>query len=244
MAQKFVKWVGGIVGWALGGPIGAIVGYGLGYLWDNASLEVDNFNEAGSDKTREGDFNIALLVLAAAVMKADNRVLKSELDYVKRFLRSNYSEQKSLDLLKLFKNILEKDIDVRGVCFQIKGHMNHPQRLQLVHFLIGIAKADGRVEASEVQILKAIASYLNVSIQDFSSMDAMYAKQPTAEDYYKVLELPKEASEQEIKTAYRKLAKKYHPDRLGEVGEDIKEAALEKFRKVQEAYEYLSKQKK
>ena len=122
--------------------------------------------------------------------------------------------------------------------------MNHAQRLQLVHFLIGIAKADGNVDASEVQMLRAIASYLNVSIQDFSSMDAMYAKQPNKADYYKVLELQPGANEQEIKSAFRKMAKKYHPDRLGEVGDDVKEAALEKFRKVQEAYEFLLKQKK
>ena len=76
MAQKFVKWVGGIVGWALGGPIGAAVGYGLGYLWDNASLEVENSSDQGQRNTLEGDFNISLLVLAAAVMKADNRILK------------------------------------------------------------------------------------------------------------------------------------------------------------------------
>jgi DnaJ like chaperone protein len=244
MAQKFVKWVGGVVGWALGGPIGAVVGYGLGYLWDNASLEVENQVDRSQKNTREGDFNISLLVLAAAIMKADNRILKSELDYVKRFLRSNYGEKKSLDLLKLLKDILEKNIDIRGVCYQIKGHMNHAQRLQLVHFLIGIAKADGNIDSSEVQMLRAIASYLNVSIQDFSSMDAMYAKQPSREDYFKVLELSSNANEQEIKSAYRKMAKKYHPDRLGEVGEEVKEAALEKFRKVQEAYEFLSKQMK
>lgn len=244
MAQKFVKWVGGIVGWALGGPIGAIVGYGIGYLWDSASLDVENSSDQGQRKTQEGDFNISLLVLASAVMKADNRILKSELDYVKRFLRNNYGEEKSLDLLKLLKDILEKEIDVRGVCYQIKGHMNHAQRLQLVHFLIGIAKADGNIDASEVQMLRSIASHLNVSIQDFTSMNAMYARQPTREDYFKVLELSPDATEQDIKSAYRKMAKKYHPDRLGEVGEDLKEAALEKFRKVQEAYEFLLKQKK
>lgn len=239
-----MKWVGGVVGWAFAGPIGAVIGYGLGYLWDNATLEPNtNEGQLGS-QTQEGDFNIVLLVLSAAVMKADGRVLKSELSYVKDFLQRNFGAEKSQELLKVLKGILDQDIDVRGVCIQIKGHMSHAQRLQLVHFLIGIAKADGNVDESETHVLKQIATYLNISFQDYSSMDAMYKSSPTAKDYFTVLELDEGADEKEVKSAYRKLVKKYHPDRLGDVGDDVKEAAAEKFRKVQEAYEFLSEQKK
>lgn len=244
MAQKFAKWIGGAVGWAFAGPIGAAIGLGLGYLWDNATLEPNVDHGQRGSQTREGDFNIALLVLSAAVMKADGRVLKSELKYIKDFLQRNYGSEKSLELLKVLKDILDQDIDVRGVCLQIKDYMSHAQRLQLVHFLLGIARADGSIDLSEANLLKQIAGYLNISIQDYSSMDAMYKTQPTAKDYYAVLELDNGADEKEVKAAYRKLVKKYHPDRLGDVGDDVKEAAAEKFRKVQEAYEFLTEKNK
>lgn len=243
MAKKFAKWIGGAVGWALGGPIGAIVGYSLGYLYDNASQpsEFQNLDEQNGHKnnTREGDFNVALIVLSAAVMKADHRVLKSELAYVKRFLSANFSDEKALELLRLTKEILNKEIDVQKVCVQVRQHMSHAQRLQLMHFLIGIAKADGTIDAREVQILKEISKFLYVSMQDFSSMDAMHTANPSKKTYLKVLELEENASQEEIKSAYRRLVKKYHPDKLGDVGEDVKQAALDKFRKVQEAYEFL-----
>lgn len=241
MAAKFGKWVGGILGWAVGGTIGAAVGFSLGYLWDGATLEAQQATGSSKNQTHEGDFNISLLVLAAAVMKADQRVLKSELSYVKSFLLQNYREVKAQQLLSVLKEILEREIDVRGVCLQIRQYMTHPQRLQLVHFLIGIARADGHVDVKEVQLLKQIAAYLNVSIRDFESMGAMYEQKPTKEHHYKVLELDTDASKEEIKKAYRRMAKKYHPDRLGDVGEDVKEASLEKFRKVQEAYDALMK---
>ena len=51
-------------------------------------------------------------------------------------------------------------------------------------------------------------------------------------DYYEVLEIDRNASEQEIKRAYRKQAVKYHPDKLESVSDDIKKLAEEKFLKV------------
>ena len=55
-------------------------------------------------------------------------------------------------------------------------------------------------------------------------------------DYYEVLEVDKNASEKDIKKAYRKLAKKYHPD----LNKDNPKAATEKFKEVSEAYEVLA----
>lgn len=246
MAEKYGKWIGGALGWAFGGPVGAVVGLGLGLLWDNATLKGEydfkSDRTQPGQRTREGDFAVSLLVLAAAVMKADNRILKSELSYVKTFLLQQFGEEKSKDLLRILRDLLDKDIPLKPVSTQIARHMQHPQRLQLVHFLIGIANADGNIVDSEWQVIHTIARYLNINPRDLDSLRAMY--QEDDERFYRILEIEPDASDEEVKKAYRKMAMKYHPDKLGDVGEEVKAAGERKFHQVQEAYERISKQRK
>lgn len=243
MAEKFGKWLGGILGWGVAGPVGALVGFSLGYLWDNATQPPRYIKGDGRRRqhtqTHQGDFNVSLLVLSAAVMKADERVLKSELNYVKGFLKQQFGEEMALELLRVLKDLLNREIPLAPVCRQIRTHMSHPQRLQLMHFLLGIANADGEVHPKEWDLIRTIAGYLYVNPKDLESMGAMY--QADKDRYYRILEIDKNATQDEIKSAYRKMAKKYHPDRLGDVGDDVKKAAEEKFHQVQEAYEQLTK---
>ena len=142
----------------------------------------------------------------------------------------------------LFKEIAKQtNISTRQVCLQIRQMMDHASRLQLIHFLFGIAKADNHVADSEVEIIALIASYLGISPRDFESIKAMFYK--SADTAYKILELDSNATMSEIKTAYRKMAKKYHPDKVLHLGKEHQKGAEEKFRKVQEAYEQLQKEK-
>lgn len=241
MATKYAKWLGGALGWALGGPIGAVAGFSLGYLWDNATLDVVRADTQTREETHQGDFAISLLVLAAAVMRADDRVMKSELGFVKAFLSRQFTQDQATEYLRVLRDLLQRDIELGPVCAQIVLHMSHPQRLQLMHFLLGIANSDGHFDQREWNVITYIAKHLRVSMPDLDSMGAMYSGKE--DRYYKILEINSDASEQEIKTAYRKMAKKYHPDRLGDVGDEVRAAAVEKFRQVQEAYDYLSKSK-
>ncbi|MBQ6870814.1 MAG: TerB family tellurite resistance protein [Bacteroidales bacterium] len=242
------KWISGAIGWALGGPIGALIGYSLGALFESASDDKgaysSNAGAAGAGRVyteQRNSFMVSLLVLSAAVMKADGRVMRSELDYVKGFIRSNFGENAVPQALKVLQDLLQKNIDLPQVCAQIKLYMDMPQRLQLLHYLVGIAQADGHVSSQELETLKNIALYLGISQRESESVFAMFGDK--LEDAYKVLEISPEATDEEVKKAYKKMALKHHPDRVESLGADVKKAAEEKFKAISIAYETIKKER-
>lgn len=237
---SFGKWVGGGLGWAFGGPIGAIFGFAVGSMFDNMTVTTGTV-DAGVGQTQSGDFVASLLVLTAAVMKADGKVLRSELDFVKSFLTRNFGAANTQYYLQNLKEILNQEIPVDRVCYQIRDAMPHADRLQLMHYLWGIALADGQVPATELDVLQRIAAYLRISSADFDSIKSLYFKD--TESAYKILEIDKAASDDEIKKAYRKMAVKYHPDKVSHLGDDIKRSAEEKFKSLNEAYERIKKER-
>lgn len=242
---KFGKWIGGGLGWVLGGPIGGIIGYAVGSYIDKAQDDFDATRGTGGRSTGSittaGDFGISLLVLSAAVMNADGKVLKSELEFVKQFFVKQFGAEKTVEFMRIFKEILKKDVPLRQVCEQIRTNMSHPMRLQLLHYLFGISKSDGHVDKNEVDVIESIAAYMGISTKDFESIKAMFFKNP--ESAYKILEISPTATDAEVKKAYRKMALKYHPDKVAQLGADIQKSAKEKFQKVQEAYETIRKER-
>ncbi len=256
--MSFSRWIGAGLGWALGGPIGAIIGLALGSLFGSANrsgqspfFDEDEHRQSRQrtyttktqrSHTQSGDFEVSLLVLASVVIKADGIQDQRELDYVRQQFVSMYGKERANHAFNLFKNINKQQIPVRQVCMQIQRMMDHSSRLQLLHFLFGIAKADGNVNESEVSQIHTIASYLNISLRDFESIKAMFYS--SSDNAYKILEINKGAAPDEIKAAYRKMAKKYHPDRVAHLGEEHQKGAEEKFKQVQEAYEKLQKELK
>jgi len=229
------KWVGGGLGWAFGGPIGGILGFVFGKMFDDMSKgKYEYGREPGSD------FTLSLVILTAAVMKADGKVKRSELDYVKKFFYANFGNN-APKLIKLLGEVIKQDIDIREVARQVGAHLDNAAKLQLLHYLFGIALADGKVDKSEVDLINSISDYMGVSTADFESVKAMFFKD--VESAYKVLQISPDATEEEIKKAYREMAKKYHPDRVAALGEDIRKAAEVKFQKVNEAYETIKRER-
>lgn len=257
--MSFAKWVGGALGWSFGGPIGAIIGLALGSLIDNATdgggfllgdgKPKQRYGRPSSSGTRtqsrpqtqSGDFEVSLLILASVVIKADGKQDQRELDFVRQQFLSMYGKERANQAFKLFKNINKQTIPTRQVCLQIKQMMDHASRLQLLHFLFGIAKADGMVTENEVSQIYMISGYLGISSRDYGSIKAMFYN--SSENAYKILEITKDATDAEIKAAYRIMAKKYHPDRVMHLGKEHQEGAEEKFRQVQLAYEQLQKER-
>ena len=229
----------GGLGWVLGGPIGAIIGYSMAGMSAQQASSSNYFESNRYPKTQPGDFMISLLVLFASVMKADSRMLKSELDYVKEFLSKEFSKKQVHDFMILFKDILKQDYPLKDVCRQIARSMDHPSRLELIHILFGLSLADGNIHSDEEKLIHTISNYLNINQNDFSSIKAMFVK--NFESDYKILEIPPDSSDEEVKKAYRKMAVKYHPDKVNHLGEEVKSLAEEKFKMVNEAYSNIKK---
>ena len=253
--MSFSKWIGGALGWSFGGPIGAIIGLALGSMVDaftngNDSPFLGQGNSQqrrrttqSSTQTQSGDFEVSLLILASIVIKADGVQDQRELDFVRLQFVNMYGKERANHAFALFKNInKQNNISTRQVCLQIKQMMDHPSRLQLMHFLFGIAKADGTVTEDEERQIYTIAGYLGISSRDYESIKAMFFN--SSANAYKVLEIDKSASVDEIKKAYRNMAKKYHPDKVIHLGKEHQEGAEEKFRQVQAAYEQIQKERK
>ena len=233
------KWIGASIGWAFLGPIGGILGLVLGSMFDPVSKKKSS---AFHPRTKSGDFEISLLVLSAVVIKADGIKDKRELDYVRSHFIRMYGRTRANNAFKLFKKLNNlSEIPTRKVCLQIRSMMDHPSRLQLLHFLFGVAQADGIVLESEVIMINKIATYLGINISDFESIKAMFYKD--IDSAYRILEIRSTVSDQEIKNAYRRMAKKYHPDKVAHLGMEHQNGAEEKFKKVQEAYILIKKRR-
>ena len=231
--NKKLLWGG--LGWVFAGPIGAILGYTY------ASMSNDQSTQWGQPRsqTKHGDFVISVLVLFAKVMKADGQLLKSELDYVKKFLRQQFGVQQTKELMVVFKDILDQEYPLKDVCRQIQRSMDHPSRLELIHILYGLSASDGHVHPDEVNVIQTIANYLNINNNDYESIKAMFARDEEAS--YRVLEISKSASDTELKRAFRKMANKYHPDKVSHLGKEMQKLAEEKFKAVNDAYQQIKK---
>lgn len=258
-----IKWIFGGLGFVMGGPIGAILGVVLAGLFDSPKKrldyeEQDAYSQHEAYMRREqqrqeqqrqrrgataGDVRVSLLILIACVMKADGRLKRAELDMVKQFLVRNYGEQGTLQLLQVLKRLLEQDIEPEAVAQQIAQNVNYSTRLELVHFLLELAASDGQFDEAEKRMVDRIAHSLHLSAADYQSLLSLYQKQENPNWAYQALQIEPTSSDDEVKKAYRRMAMKYHPDKVASAGEEIKQKATEKFRAINEAYEAIKKQR-
>ena len=234
--NKKLFWGG--LGWVLGGPIGGILGYAWASVSDSGSM-IGYQKNIKNPNTQPGDFIVSLMVLFAKVMKADNKLLRSELNYIKDFLNKELKSSDVQYFMILFKDILKQDYPLKDVCRQIQRSMDHPSRIELIHILFGLAFADKQIDDKEIKVIHTIARYLNINSKDYESIKAMFIKDNTYA--YKILEIDPSCNNDEVKKGYRKMANKYHPDKVSHLGEKMQKIAEEKFKAVNDAYQQIKK---
>ncbi len=240
-----IKWVAGFLGYFLFRLPGAIIGFIVGSFLDNLGSTKGSqtlFGDLNRRTVSPADFELNLLSLCSIVIKADGQATERELNYVRQYFLSTYGKEKANAIFRTFNEVIKKrEISAQRICTYLNQRTSYEVRLQLLHFLFGIAQADGAISKAEVSKLQEIAGYLRIGRYDFESIKAMFLK--TTDQAYRILEISKSASDDEVKKAYRKMAKKYHPDKVLTENEAIKKGAEEKFKEVQKAYESIQKER-
>lgn len=256
--SKYSKWIYAGIGWAIFGPIGALIGYYIGNN-DNDS-ETSNgphrgrYHNTGSIK----DLHMALMVLLAAVIKADGMVRNTEMAHARKFIENNYDGDKASEMFTLLQDLIYQDIPLADVCVQIKQNTDYDTRYHMFDFLYSLAVSDNELHDNEILVLHHIAVWLGINQQDYSSIYSRYSSAYSGgyqyaggyqsntnrglkRDPYKVLGLDSTATLDEVRKAYRRLAMKYHPDKVAMMDEEIQKNAEKQFREINEAYEEIMK---
>jgi len=249
---KFFKWIGAVLGWFageflgnhfgwdIGGPAGCLLGFIVGTVIDSFGIRL--FRKSAT-KNEMGVFAGSLLVLIAAVMKAEGPIVRLELDYVKTFLKQNYGDKEAKKALSQLNKILKKPLPLDNACELVRHHLDYSSRLQLSHFLYNLAKIDRPVSEAEQKILNQINAGLKVSVSEKRSVGTTIVQEDTIIVAYSILGVHRSSSILDIKKAYRNLATKYHPDKVAFLGEDMKKIANDKFQQISRAYETIKKER-
>lgn len=255
------KWIGGVLGWILtgGNPLGALAGFFIGKVFSEGMDSVNTYENSGTfdserlsgQQQREGDRNsflFSMLVLASYIIRADGKIMHSEMEAVRQMLRANFGEvaaqQGDQILRRLFDEAKEQGDyhyrqTIRESCMHIARNVDYSGRLQLLNFLVMIAQADGRLPQEEISALRECAQWMQMQPSEVDSL--LNLGHDDLESAYKVLGVSPDATDDELRRAYRKLALEHHPDRVAKLGDDVRKAAEKKFQEINAAKERIWK---
>jgi DnaJ like chaperone protein len=249
MKQWLLSHLGKVLGAALGFLLlrlpGLAIGLLLGYVIDILRQDEGGGSWFEKHKTNEevdpNDFMVGAIILAAAIIKVDEKVDMLELTYVHRFLTDQFGEETANAYEPVLHKALQEPFDLKATTVNIRRSTSYETRLQLLYLLFGIAKADYHTDDKEVAMIETINLHLGLPKSDFEAIKAMFYEEIDA--YYKILEVMPSASDEQVKEGYRRMSMKFHPDKLAHLGPAIEKAAKHKFQRVQQAYEAICKER-
>lgn len=237
-----IKWIAAFLGYYLFRFPGAMLGFFIGGMIDRYKSGSSSIFQTRFSSNQPGKLQLNLLALSATVIKADGQVKTQELQFVRNFFIANYGSEQAAMIFETFNEQIKKEVQkISDLAIVFVEKTPYETRLQVLHFLFGVGNADGSVSLSELNKINQIADALGIRASDFDSIKAMFIKD--AGSSYKVLEIDPSASVEEVKKAYRKMAKKFHPDKLQSRDPALLKGAQEKFQEVQKAYEAIQKER-
>ena len=227
--------IGGI-GWTFGGPLGGVLGFISGAVVDSIFLIKE-------EKKPIGIFSTNLLVLLAAVLKADMPASSSKIKLIKRFLKKNYDAKTADEAFSQLEEILRQDIPIDDACTKIRNSLDYSSCLQLAQFIYKLARIDGKITEATQLIINAIANGLGVASGNKQNTRQAISQNDAISAAYAIMGVNGSANIANIKKAYRKLAVEYHPDKVAHLGEAQKKIANENFLQLTNAYDIIKKER-
>jgi DnaJ like chaperone protein len=254
------KIAGGGLGFAMGGPLGALLGAVLGHQVDKASK--NNF-DAGSQERTQAAFFTATFSVMGHIAKADGHVSPQEIQMAEQvFAQMKFDPGQRAAAIELFNQGKKDDFDLDEVLDQFRRECGRKISLIQVFMQIQLqaAYADGRKDPAEERVLERICNQLGYPVAMLAQLEALLfaqqhqysgagqqeATQSELDNAYAVLGVKENASDDEVKRAYRKLMHQNHPDKLISKGlpEEMIQVATEKSKHIQRAYDLIKKFRK
>ena len=230
---KYEKWLGASIGWAVGGPLGGLLGYLAGSL---GGEEQEGPGSASAEGITELELN--MIVLASHLIKIDGYVNNREIEFTKQFFNTHFNERFAEKRSQIINHCLTKEYDLNVVCDQLRMYTSQSTRTQVVRFLLELASSDGDMNEREQYFIFRIAGYINVNDVQFKRLKKEHLEdQP--ETVYDTLGVKRDMSFEEIRTVYRKLVLKHHPDRNKTATEEERKELNRRFQRIQEAYKHI-----
>jgi DnaJ like chaperone protein len=232
------KILGGAAGFALGGPLGALIGAAAGHAVDSMRRAKDG------DQTKSIAFTIAIIALGAKLAKADGVVTRDEVEAFKRVFKIPPQEIKNVG--RIFDQARKDHRGYEAYAKQVAGMFrDNPAVLEeLLYCLACVARADGNVHPNEHEFLTNVAEIFGLDDHAFERVTSIRPSRGEA-DPWSVLGVNRELSDEELKSAYRKLVRENHPDALTAQGmpEEFVQLANERLAAINHAWDIISKER-
>lgn len=247
------KLVGALLGWVLlRNPVGLFIGFVLGHLWDQGTTR-------RAPPSPPDAFIGPLFGLAGAIAKSDGRVSEPEIAATENLIaRLQLSPAQRGEAIARFKAGKQDGFPVDAAIADLRDWCRgrRDRAYVLLDLLLEIVFAEGALAPQKFILVRRLCGSLGVHEQELAALAAMrgygfghaggdyrQSRQPPGappgKDPYAVLGLSREASDREVKTAYRRLIGQHHPDKLGDVPDELKRRAEERAREINIAYEKI-----
>ncbi len=258
------KLLGGTFGYLLAGPLGALIGAALGHRFDKGlGHRLRDQFEPGAQERVQTAFFTALFSVMGHLAKADGRVSEDEIQLARIvMLRMNLDQQMREAAIRLFNQGKQKAFPLPEVLSQFRTECHRRRNLMqmFVEILMHAAYADGSLHAAERTVLEQVRQRLGFSVSEFQHIEALVRNAPhfggggfaeevpvtpqaALREAYEILGVSENASDADIKKAYRRLMSQHHPDKLVAKGlpEQMIRLATEKTQEIKKAYDLVKK---